>query len=103
VEEFPLLERLYEKHKGQGFAVVSINIEPGDNGSALELMRLHRYPFTALTTPDPAWRRRYKVESAPANFLLDRTGRIVLKPAFGDPPARAIAEGEIDALVARQR
>jgi hypothetical protein len=101
VEDFPLLERLYETHKSQGFAVVSINIEPGDNGSALELMRLHSYSFTALTTPDPAWRRRSQIESAPANFLLDRAGRIVLKPTFGDLPARAVAAREIEALVVR--
>ena len=72
MEEFPLLERLLEKHKGRGFAVLSINIEPEDDASALELMRVNKYTFLALAVPDPAWRDQYGVRSAPTNFLIDR-------------------------------
>jgi hypothetical protein len=102
VEEFPLLERLVKKHGSRGFAVVSINVEPADDGSARELMRLHGYPFTALTVPDAAWKDRHGVRSTPFNLLLDRAGRIVLEPTFASRDVRAIAEHEIVALIARR-
>jgi len=102
VEEFPLLERLLQKHQGRGFAVLSINIEPEDGASALELMRVNKYTFMALAVPDLAWRDRYGVRSAPANFLLDRAGRLVLQPTFDTAAARAVAEREIEALIVRR-
>ena len=102
MEEFPLLDRLVRRHENRGFAVVSINIDPAHDGSARELMRLHGYPFTALTVPDAVWKDRHGVRVTPFNLLVDRAGHVVLELTFNDREARAIAEREIEALVTRQ-
>jgi hypothetical protein len=65
-------------------------------------MRLHGYPFTALTVPDAAWEDRHGVLSTPLNLLVDRFGRIVLEPSFSSRDARDISAREIEALVARR-
>ena len=103
MEEFPLLEHLVRTHGSRGLTVVSINVDPADDESARELMRVHGYPFTALTVPDAAWKDRHGIRGTPFNLLVDRAGRIVLEPTFNDRDARTIAEREIEALVTRQR
>ncbi len=100
MEELPLLERLQRKHD-KSFTVVSINIVPEDNDAALELMRGRGYTFTALSAPDGDWAGRRGIKTAPANFLLDRSGRVVLRPVLNTPAARSIAQAEVEALIGR--
>ncbi len=82
--------------------LLAINIEPSQDASAQQLMRSHKYTFVPLAMPDPNWNERYNVHGAPMNFLLDREGRIVLKPVFDTEDARIVAEREIRGLLALQ-
>ncbi len=80
--------------------MVAINIEPSQDASGRELFTSHHYTFAPLAMPDPNFNDRYAVHEAPTNFLLDRQGRIVLKPVFDSDEARAVYEHEIRALLA---
>ncbi len=97
----PLLERLNKENASRGFAVVTINTEPSENSAARELMQINGYTFLALAAPDAQWRLRYDVKAVPANILVDRNGRALLRPALNDSAARLVAEREIEALIAR--
>ncbi len=80
--------------------MVAINIEPSQDASGRELFLSHRYTFAPLAMPDPNFNDKYGVHEAPSNFLLDRQGRIVLKPTFDSDDARAVYEQEIRTLLA---
>lgn len=85
-----------------GFELLAINIEPSQDASGRDLFKSHHYTFAPLAMPDPNFCDRYNVHEAPTNFLLDRQGRIVLKPTFDSDEARATSEGEIKALLERK-
>ncbi len=74
--EMPTMNRLIEKMRGKPFKIVTVNMaEP------VEQVRkfLDEVPvdFPVLLDTDGSTLGRWKVFAAPANFILDKNGRIV--------------------------
>ncbi|MGR8929144.1 MAG: TlpA family protein disulfide reductase [Gammaproteobacteria bacterium] len=72
---FPLLNKLYEKLKNQGFEVVAVNLDE-DKEKAEAFLKEIPVDFTILRDETGELSDRYVVESMPTSFIIDRQGVI---------------------------
>lgn len=80
VETMPRLDALHERLAGQGFQVVGISIDEGDEGAKKAQRFFEKrgfaYPVYHDATERPAWAALH-VRAVPTMFLVDAEGRIV--------------------------
>ena len=72
---FPLLNKLQQKLKDQGFEVVAINLDE-DQANAEKFLKDFPVTFTLLHDGKGEWADKYVVESMPTSFIVDRQGVI---------------------------
>lgn len=70
---FPLLNKLYEKLKGQGFEVIAINLDE-EKANAEKFLTEFPVSFTVLRDSQGEWADQYVVESMPTSFIIDKKG-----------------------------
>jgi len=87
---FPLLNKLHEKLKTQGFEVVAINLDE-DKASAEKFLQKVPVDFTVLRDANGEWADQFVVESMPTSFIIDKQG-VVQKIHHG------FASGDINEL-----
>lgn len=70
---FPLLNKLHQKLKEQGFEVVAVNL---DEDKALGEKFLQEVPvdFTVLRDASGEWADKFVVDSMPTSFIIDKNG-----------------------------
>lgn len=79
-EEFPHLQKIYNKYKDQGFSIVTINIVPDQDSMILEWQERYHYTFPVLVGASlEQLQREYDLKMTPTHFLLDAQGRVLLK------------------------
>ena len=97
-DEFPRLQALYDKYKSRGFTIQAVNIVSSDSVRVYPLMKAYNYPI--FKSPADGWSKEvYGVQSAPTNYLLDTTGRIVATPAVYNNQLQRRLELQIEALL----
>ena len=74
-EEFPHLRDLDRKYRSQGVQIIAVNLERSRE-DALAFPRSYRTEFPVVVNGSPI-ADRYRVEPIPANFLIDKEGKIV--------------------------
>jgi peroxiredoxin len=75
--ELPKLENLYQNLKGHDdFAVVTINLDQPSE-SVPPFVRKNEYRFPVLLDADNRVKTAYDVSGIPANFIIDRAGKII--------------------------
>lgn len=95
--ELPALQRLYDKLRGKGFAIVAVGVD-----DEIENLRdfKERYGLTFPIVVDRGGdaKLRYRISGLPESFLLDRKGTLVMLPDPGDdqPVVRIIGPREWD-------
>ncbi|TAN64961.1 MAG: TlpA family protein disulfide reductase [Methylobacter sp.] len=72
---FPLLNKLQQKLKDQGFEVVAINLDE-DHANAEKFLKDFPVTFTLLHDSKGEWADKYVVDSMPTSFIVDRQGVI---------------------------
>ncbi len=77
--EFPQLQKLYEKYRGQGFAMVAINVVPEEAKDIPDWRRKGGYSFPVLLSDGDFAQRTYDVTAEPTNLLLDSGHRAVFR------------------------
>jgi peroxiredoxin len=81
--ELPDLENLYQNLKGHDdFAVVTINLDQ-QSESVPPFVRKNDYQFPVLLDADNRVSTAYDVSGIPANFIIDRAGKIIWSCAGG--------------------
>lgn len=70
---FPLLNKLHQKLKAQGFEVVAINLDE-DKTNAEKFLQEVPVDFTVLHDTKGEWADQYVVDSMPTSFILDKNG-----------------------------
>jgi thiol-disulfide isomerase/thioredoxin len=70
---FPLLNKLYEKLKTQGFEVVAVNLDE-DKAKADKFVEEFKVNFTVLRDAKGESADQYVVESMPTSFIIDQHG-----------------------------
>jgi len=98
--EFPYLQKVVEKFKGRDFHVLAVNGHPEEDPFVLPFMDGNKYDFFPLRATEEMV-KAYGVRGYPANFLVDRAGRIVFTPRLHDDKTQALLERQIEELLAR--
>jgi peroxiredoxin len=81
--ELPNLENLYQNLKGHDdFAVLTINLDQRSE-SVPPFVRKNDYQFPVLLDADNRVSTAYDVSGIPANFIIDRSGKIIWSCAGG--------------------
>lgn len=70
---FPLLNKLHQKLKAQGFEVIAVNLDE-DKANAENFLKEVPVDFTVLRDAKGEWADQYVVDSMPTSFLLDKNG-----------------------------
>ncbi len=70
---FPLLNKLHEKLKSQGFEVVGVNLDE-DKANAEKFLKEFPVNFTVLRDAKGEWADQFVVESMPTSFIIDKQG-----------------------------
>jgi thiol-disulfide isomerase/thioredoxin len=97
-QSMPVLDALYRKHEGEGFAVVGIN---KDVTAAAALRFLDKVPVTFALVQDPGDRfaRGFEVAAMPSGYLADRRGIVrYVHRGFNDT-SEATLTREVEALL----
>jgi thiol-disulfide isomerase/thioredoxin len=99
--EFPTLQRVLDKYKDRGFAILSLNVLPEEKAFVMPYLTKNRFTFHALET-DTEWAEKtYGARGYPTNFLIDADGRIMFKPGIiRSPREQRTFELQIEALLA---
>ncbi len=97
-EEFPVLERLYNRYREQGFTVVAVSQDrTADNMQGF--LRQHRASFPVVLDSNHAVAGRYSPPRMPSSYIIDRTGVVRhVHEGFRSSDA-AVFEREIRALL----
>lgn len=72
---FPLLNKMHEKLKAQGFEVVAVNLDE-DKANAEKFLKEIPVSFTVLRDATGEWSDKFVVESMPTSFIIDKQGVI---------------------------
>jgi len=103
-EEMPSMERLHREFRGQGLALLGVNVEENPKQVA-RFVRDFQLTFPTLLDVDGEVTRLYRVRGLPATFLIDRTGRVVGHVIgardWASPAARTLARSLLAAAPAR--
>ena len=99
--EFPTLQRVLDKYKDRGFAILSLNVLPDEKAFVVPYLTKNRFTFHALET-DTDWAgKTYGARGFPTNLLVDADGRIMFKPGIiRSPREQRTFELQIEALLA---
>jgi len=79
-QELPALERLWQKTKSSGFAVIAI--DAGDDAAAISSFLRHIDPppsFTVALDRDLTVTNMWRVDGMPTSFLIGADGRIAFR------------------------
>ena len=97
--EFPQLQKLYEKYRGQGFAMVAINVVPEQDKDVSDWRKKGGYTFPILLSESGFAETNYGIDTQPTNLLLDSDYRMVFRHlGFGRGGEKQI-EAEIRELL----
>jgi len=75
VEAMPGLSKLHEELGPRGLRTLSVNIEPDNLGAVREFARERKLPFPVYIDGG-TMRMRFKVETFPTVFLVDKAGHV---------------------------
>jgi len=76
-EEMPSMNRLYQRYAADGFAVLAISEDEGQQEQVAAFVNDLRLTFPILLDPRGTIPPLYGVTGYPETFLIDRSGRIV--------------------------
>ncbi len=101
-DQMPELQKMLDKYRPQGLALITINTSIFQE--SLARMIMSHYGFVDVYPPDPFWiSQHYYLPSIPTSVLLDRQGKAVFYPAFWGYDPRHTFELEVEALLARTK
>lgn len=79
--EFPFLQKIHEEYTPDKFVLLAVNIETTEDEAVIPLFRNLKVNFIPLKSPTAGWAdTTFDVHAAPVNMLVDKEGRLVLKP-----------------------
>ncbi|MCC7381892.1 MAG: TlpA family protein disulfide reductase [Deltaproteobacteria bacterium] len=100
VASMPTLAKLHRELSAQGFSVLGVNIEPGDELKVRAFLRERGIDFPVVVDPGHI-ARRYGVFSYPTSFLVGRDG--VIRSVHHGPANESSLRRAIEAALAEAR
>lgn len=82
--ELPVFSTLKKKYETQGFEVITVNVDEGDEGKAFsqDFWTKSQFNFPKYFDTTKELAQQFDVEMLPSNFVFDRQGRMVFS-SFG--------------------
>ena len=75
LQEMPYLAQLWERHHGDGFQVLAVNVEE-DVAAARAFVEGYELPFPVLRDEGRKVSAQYRVPGYPTHYVIDRRGDI---------------------------
>jgi thiol-disulfide isomerase/thioredoxin/Tfp pilus assembly protein PilF len=98
--EFPFLQKIHEEYGPDKFVLLAVNIEPTEDDAVLPLFKNLKVNFIPLKSPVAGWADTvFDVHAAPVNMLVDKEGRLVLKPELDSSYQQELLERSIPELL----
>lgn len=98
-QEMPYLAQLWQRHKGEGFQILAINVDE-DVALAQEFVANYDLPFAPLRDEGRQVSQSYHVPGFPTHFIVDRRGRVRFSGlGFDLNDVRAVSQ-EVQTLLA---
>ena len=98
--EFPTLQRVLDKYKDRGFAILSLNVLPEERDFVMPYLTKNGFTFRPLETNTDWAEKAYGARGYPTNLLVDADGRIIFKPGIiRSPREERSFELQIEALL----
>jgi peroxiredoxin len=89
-EEMPAMERLWNRHKGQGLVVIALSLDSSGAKVVKPYIEQAKYTYPVGLDPKMETASLYGVRAVPSTFIIDRSGAlraIALGPRKWDGPA----------------
>ncbi len=97
--EMPVIQKMYEEYKGQGFTVLAVDMTFQDDAAAVQpFVQQHRLTFPVLLDPSGVTARQYELRSLPTSFFIDRQG-IIREVVIGGPMSEALLRTRIETIL----
>jgi tetratricopeptide (TPR) repeat protein len=101
--EASFLQKVLEKYGPRGFVILSPNVHPAEDQFVLPYLKGYGYGFIPLRASQEFAEKQYNARGMPANFLIDREGRVLYKPrVIRGAEAQRTLELQIEALLPPQ-
>jgi thiol-disulfide isomerase/thioredoxin len=98
--EFPTLQRVLDKYKDRGFAILSLNVLPEERDFVMPYLAKNGFTFRPLETNTDWAEKTYGARGYPTNLLVDADGRIIFQPGIiRSPREERSFELQIEALL----
>lgn len=100
-QEMPVLERLYQKYKKDGFEIVAVSVDR-ERDNVKDFLKQVRVSFPIVHDDGHKVADRYKPKAMPSSYIVDRHG--IVRQVHGGFRSEDAAklESEIKALLAAQ-
>lgn len=96
VEELLIMQKLYERHKDEGFLLLAINEDKAKGLSKVKsFVKGKKFTFPVLLDPDGDVSRKYRVFALPYSVLLNSQGEVVYTGYGFKPGDESIIEEKI--------
>lgn len=93
LEEFPKLKKLYADYHAKGFEVIGVSLdEEQENVDRFQEKWKLPWPLVVSIQGRGPIRSRYRVETIPSMFLVDKTGKVIAADLTSDALRRAVAK-----------
>jgi glutathione peroxidase-family protein len=79
--------------------VLTVNYIPEEKHLVPQFLQNHRYTFPVLQVPSSNWMQEMKIVGT--NYLVDRDGRVVFKPAPKSKEDLETVETEVEMLLSQ--
>jgi cytochrome c biogenesis protein CcmG, thiol:disulfide interchange protein DsbE len=96
-EEAPVLQRFYAHHRGEGTAVLGINVQDNE-ADALAFLREYRGSYPQLRSVGDERSDAFGSTGVPENFLVDPRGRLAL--IWRGPLDEKLLDERVEPLIA---
>ncbi|MBI5078896.1 TlpA family protein disulfide reductase [Candidatus Saganbacteria bacterium] len=100
-EELPSLQAVYKKFKKKNFEILAVSLDRPAEMLVKPFMKKNGYTFKVLLDPEKKVASRYKVNSIPVTFIINRKGRIANKIIGARNWSEEAVSGELEKLFGR--
>jgi len=95
----PVLEKMYEEYKGQGFIVLAVNMTYQDDPLKVEpFVKEYNLTFPILLEVTGDVASAYQLQSLPSSFFIDRNG-VIREVVIGGPMSEALLRTRIEKIL----
>lgn len=99
-DEMPAIQEAYDEHRDEGLVVLAVNLMESD-AQVKDFVEETRLTFPILMDSRGSVAKRYRVQSLPTTYFVDRFG-VIQDIAIGGPMSRSLIEGTLTDLLAQR-